>query len=230
MTVTVSSTPAGLSTREAQRRLQQYGPNALPQRSTRRWWRELVKQFTHPLALLLWMAAALSAVSGSTELGIAILVVIVLNALLAFVQEQQAEHAVEALGRYLPQHAWVLRDGHRQQVPATDLVPDDVLLVEEGDRVSADARLVEGVVEVDNSALTGESAPVVRDASLDDDRENPLDSPTRVFSGTVCTEGSAKAVVVGTGAHTELGRIAALSQRVHVDQSRWNARCAVSRG
>ncbi|WP_084578814.1 cation-transporting P-type ATPase [Kutzneria sp. 744] len=219
MTVTVSSTPAGLSTREAQRRLQQYGPNALPQRSTRRWWRELVKQFTHPLALLLWMAAALSAVSGSTELAIAILVVIVLNALLAFVQEQQAEHAVEALGRYLPQHAWVLRDGHRQQVLAVDLVPDDVLLIEEGDRVSADAQLVEGVVEVDNSALTGESAPVVRDASLEDDTEHPLDSPVRVFSGTVCTEGSAKAVAVGTGAHTEIGRIAALSQSVRVDQS-----------
>ncbi|HTI25658.1 MAG TPA: cation-transporting P-type ATPase [Kutzneria sp.] len=219
MTLTVSSTPAGLSTREAQRRLQRYGPNALPQRSTRRWWRELAKQFTHPLALLLWMAAALSAASGSTELAIAIVVVIVLNALLAFVQEQQAEHAVEALGRYLPQHAWVLRDGHRQQVLAADLVPDDVLLIEEGDRVSADARLVEGVVEVDNSALTGESVPVVRDAAQDDDLERPLDSPVRVFSGTVCTEGSAKAVVVGTGAHTELGRIAALSQRVHVDQS-----------
>jgi calcium-translocating P-type ATPase len=219
MTLTVSSTPAGLSTREAQRRLQRYGPNALPQRSTRRWWRDLVKQFTHPLALLLWMAAALSAASGSTELAIAILVVIVLNALLAFVQEQQAEHAVEALGRYLPQHAWVLRDGHRQQVLATDLVPDDVLLIEEGDRVSADARLVEGVVEVDNSALTGESVPVLRDATLDDDAGQPLDSPVRVFSGTVCTEGSAKAVVVGTGAHTELGRIAALSQRVQVDES-----------
>ncbi|AHH96941.1 cation-translocating P-type ATPase [Kutzneria albida] len=219
MTTTVEFSTAGLSDREVRRRLQVYGANELPQRSTGHWWRELGRQFTHPLALLLWCAAALAAGSGSTELAVAILVVILLNALLAFAQERQAEHAVEALGRYLPQYAQVVRDGRRLRVPAAGLVPGDLLLVEEGERVSADALLVEGTVEVDNSALTGESVPVVRSADPAAAQTRSLDSPALVFSGTVCTGGSARAVVLGTGTHTELGRIAALSQRVHTEES-----------
>jgi P-type E1-E2 ATPase len=214
MTVT-----AGLSTREARRRLQVYGRNELPLRSARQWWRELLKQFVHPLALLLWCAAALAMVSGSAQIGIAILVVIGLNAGLAFAQERQAEHAVEALGRYLPQCSWVLRDEHRQRVPAAELVPGDLLLIDEGDRIAADARVVEGTIEVDNSALSGESVPVMRGADLPEDGGRPMDSPVLVFSGTVCTGGTAKAEVRGTGTHTELGRIAALSQRVRVEDS-----------
>ncbi|MFB9905394.1 cation-translocating P-type ATPase [Allokutzneria oryzae] len=209
----------GLSVREAQRRLHVHGPNELPRRGTRRWWKELVRQFTHPLALLLWAAAVLAVVSGATPLSIAILVVIVLNAVLAFVQERHAEHAVEALGQYLPQRAWVIRGGHRHQVPARELVRGDVLLIDEGDRISADARLLSGSIEVDMSALTGESVSVPRGADFVDDASRALDSPVLVFSGTVCTAGSARAVVHSTGARTEIGRIAALSERVHVDES-----------
>lgn len=213
------SGPGGLSAREAARRLELYGPNELPQRRGQPWWVALGRQFTHPLALLLWAAAALSIGSGSTELGIAILAVIVLNAVLAFWQESQAEHAVEALGRFLPQRVWVVRDGQRRQIPARELVRGDVLVVEEGERIPADARLVAGAVEVDMSALTGESVPVSRSAGVTDDADRALDSPVLLFSGTVCTEGSATAVVHGTGVHTELGRIAALSQRVRPEES-----------
>ena len=215
----LKSGPSGLSEREAARRLGLYGGNELPVRRGRPWWLELGKQFTHPLALLLWVAAALAIGSGATELGLAVLAVIVLNAVLAFVQENQAEHAVEALGRFLPQQVAVVREGHRRQIPARELVRGDVVVLDEGERIPADARLVDGAVEVDMSALTGESTPVSRTAGLPDTAGTPLESPVLVFSGTTCTAGSARAIVYGTGVHTELGRIAALSQRVRTEQS-----------
>lgn len=213
------STKTGLSSREAARRLQVYGPNELPAAAGRHWLRSLIRQFTHPLALLLWVAAVLAAVSKSPVLAAAIVGVIILNAVLAFVQEQHAARAVEALSAYLPQRTWVLRGGHRSQVLARELVPGDVLFVEEGDRIPADARLIKGSVEVDMSALTGESNPVERAAGRIGSSERPIDSPVLVFSGTTCEAGSAVAVVHGTGSHTELGRIAALSRKVRTDMS-----------
>lgn len=213
------STETGLGAREVARRLQVYGPNELPAVGRSRWVAALLRQFTHPLALLLWLAAGLALVSGSVVLAIAIAAVIVLNAVLAFAQEEHAEHAVEALSEYLPQRAWVLRDGRRMQVLARDLVPGDVLFVNEGDRISADARLIDGSVEVDMSALTGESSPVERCAGSVEETQRALDSPVLVFSGTICVAGSAIAVIHHTGSHTELGRIAALSRRVHADVS-----------
>ncbi|MFI2364688.1 cation-translocating P-type ATPase [Promicromonospora sp. NPDC019610] len=211
--------PEGLTGREAARRLLVYGPNELERRRSRDWPGQLLRQLTHPLALLLWLAAILAFVSGTTVLGVAIIAVIVLNAALAFVQEQQAERAVEALAAYLPATATALRDGTRAEVPARDLVPGDVLLVEEGDRVSADARLIDGGVEVDLSTLTGESMPAYRSAELTDLSGPLLQARDLVFSGTSCTEGEARAVVFATGMHTELGRIAALSQRVEPEES-----------
>ena len=211
--------PEGLTGREATRRLLVYGPNELTRRRGRDWPGQLLRQFTHPLALLLWLAAALALVSGTQALGIAIVAVIVLNAGLAFVQEQQAERAVEALAAYLPDTATALRDGTRTIVRARDLVPGDVLLVEEGDRVSADARLIDGGVEVDLSTLTGESQPAYRSSELMDLSGPLLEARDLLFSGTSCTGGEARAVVFATGMHTELGRIAALSQRVERDES-----------
>ena len=160
------SRPEGLSSREAERRLVAYGPNELRRRGGRRWPRQLAKQFVHPLALLLWLAAALAFVAGVPTLGGAIVAVIFLNALFAFAQERQAERAVEALTRYLPQQAAVRRDGKREVIDARELVPGDVLLLAEGDRISADARLLEGAIEVDMSTLTGESQPVFRSAEF----------------------------------------------------------------
>ena len=160
----LETAPNGLSEREAARRLVAYGPNELRRRGHRSWPRELLRQFTHPLALLLWVASWLALIGVSPVLAVAIVAVIVLNAVFAFAQEQQAERAVEALEGYLPPQAKVLRDNRRRQVEARTLVPGDVMLLEAGDRVSADARLLEGALEVDLSTLTGESLPVYRSA------------------------------------------------------------------
>jgi calcium-translocating P-type ATPase len=205
--------PAGLSGREAARRLEVYGPNELARRGGRRWPGELAAQFTQPLAVLLAVAAVLAWASGTPRLAIAIAAVILLNAGFAFAQEMQAERAVEALAAFLPDHARVLRDGTRQEIQARLLVPGDVLLVEEGESVCADARLMTGTLEVDMSTLTGESAPVTRSAAPAEPGVPLLQAADVIFSGTACTGGEADALVTATGMHTELGRIAALSQR-----------------
>ncbi len=213
------SSPDGLSTAEVQRRLIQYGPNELTRRGGLKWPRELARQLTHPLALLLWLAAALSFAVGSQTVAIAVLLVIALNALFAFVQEMQAERAVEALAQFLPQQVRVLRDGKPSEILALELVPGDVVVVEEGDRVAADMRLISGAVEVDLSTLTGESAPVLRSATLIDPGVPRIAAQDLLFSGTSATGGEARAVVFATGMHTELGRIAALSERVKEEPS-----------
>lgn len=213
------SQPEGLRSREAARRLVAYGPNELVRRGGAHWPAQLARQFTHPLALLLFLAAALAFAAGTPVLGLAVLAVIVLNALFAFVQERQAERAVEALRGYLPPQAAVRRDGKRLFVPVAELVPGDVLLVEEGERVPADARLLDGTLEVDLSPLTGESQPVVRAAGMDGGHKRLLDARDVVFSGTSVVSGQASALVWATGMQTELGRIAALSERVKPEPS-----------
>ncbi|MFR9802354.1 cation-translocating P-type ATPase [Pseudonocardia sp. RS010] len=213
------SSRSGLSSADAARRLDRYGPNVLEHRAGRGWPRALVRQFVHPLALLLIVAAALAFLSGTRELGWAILAVVALNAVFAFVQETQASRAVEALGRYLPPRSRVRRDGTVGEIRAAELVPGDVVLIAEGDRVPADARLLSGALEIDAAALTGESVPVERDAAVPDTAGRKLDSPVLVFSGTACVAGSAEAVVHATGRHTEIGRIAALTGRRGHDES-----------
>ncbi len=211
--------PEGLDEREVARRLVHYGSNELVRREVRHWPRDLLAQIIHPLALLLWAAAALAALAGTGALAIAIVAVIVLNAAFAFVQERQAERAVEALRDYLPLHATVVRGGTRTVIEARTLVPGDVLVLAAGDRVPADARLVAGTLEIDASALTGESVPVLRTSVPGEDGQRGIEAPDIVFSGTTCSSGDATAVVVATGMTTQLGRVAALSQRLEREQS-----------
>jgi calcium-translocating P-type ATPase len=161
----------------------------------------------------------LAAVAGIAPVAIAVVVVILLNAAFAFVQERQAERAVEALQGYLPQKAEVIRDGSRLSVDAGGLVPGDLMLIEEGSRISADAHILDGAVEVDLSTLTGESVPVTRSVAPTRVHTPLLQARELVFSGTNCTGGEARAIVFATGMGTELGRIAALSQRVDVEES-----------
>jgi calcium-translocating P-type ATPase len=213
------SAPEGLSTREAQRRLLQYGPNTLQRRHKRRWPGELARQFTHPLALLLWLAAGLLLIVGSNVVAAAVVLIICLNAAFSFVQELQAERAVEELAKYLPQRARVERDGTVAEIDATQLVPGDIVLIQEGDRIAADVRLLNGAIEVNMSALTGESVPALRSAAMVDVNVPLLSAHELVFSGTTCTGGEARGVAFATGMATEIGRIAALSQRVKPDPS-----------
>jgi calcium-translocating P-type ATPase len=209
----------GLDEREAARRLIQVGPNEIRREATKPWWHSVVEQFTHPLALLLWLAAGLSLLTGVLTLAIAIVVVILLNAGFAFAQERQAEHATEALRDLLPPEARVRRGGALVEIEATALVPGDLLLLTEGDRLSADARLIAGAVEVDMSPLTGESQPVTRTADRSQPSAALIEAEDLVFAGTLCTGGDARAIVYGTGMHTQLGRIAALSQTVSNETS-----------
>src|ERR1035437_5193345 len=209
----------GLSDREAARRVVVMSSNELVRRHGPGWAGELVAQLVHPLALLLWVAAGLAALSGTAALAIAIVIVILINALFAFLQERHAEKAVEALSAYLPLKVHVIRHDSPRLMHVRELVPGDVIMIEEGDRVSADARLLSGSVEMDVSTPTGESLPVLREADPFDTHGPLLEARDVVFSGTNCTEGEATAVVFNTGMLTELGRIAALSQRVGHDQS-----------
>lgn len=209
----------GLSTAEAQRRLLQYGPNSLQRRGGRQWPKALARQFTHPLALLLWLAAGLLLIVGSHVVAAAVVLIIVLNAAFSFVQELQAERAVEELAKYLPQQAKVERDGAVVEIDATQVVPGDIVVIEEGDRIPADIRLLVGAVEVDMSALTGESVSTLRSAAMVDTKVPKLNAHELVFSGTNCTGGEARGVAFATGMATEIGRIAALSERVKPDPS-----------
>lgn len=211
--------PQGLSRREAERRAAVYGRNEVRREHRGRLRRELGRQLVHPLALLLWGAGGLAFVAGTSVLGMAIVAVILLNAGFALLQERQAERAVEALATYLPAHARVVRDGREQTVEAAQLVPGDLILLDEGNKIPADVRLVEGAVEIDLSMLTGESAPVERAATQTVTGAPTLREPNLAFSGTACIGGQAKAIVFATGRHTELGRIAALSQRTRREGS-----------
>ncbi len=196
----------GLTSEEAQRRLRRYGKNVLAEPRRPHPLARFCAQLLHLLALLLWAGAALAWAGGMPQLSLAIVVVIVVNAVFAYVQERKAERAIEALRRMLPQAARVVRDGVQVEISAEELVPGDLLVLAAGDRVSADARLVERVrLRVDQSALTGESWPV-----------EPEDE---VYAGTYVTAGSALAVVTATGMATRFGRVAELAQRVRSDPS-----------
>ncbi|MBD0860406.1 cation-transporting P-type ATPase [Gordonia sp. zg691] len=209
----------GLSGREADRRRVVFGPNEIVRRHGSQWAKQILVQLTHPLALLLWLAAVLAWVGDSRPLGIAIVVVILINAAFAFFQERHAERAVEALSDIMPPTARVVREAPEDTIAAIDLVPGDVIHLGEGDRVSADARLIAGAVEVDLSALTGESAPV-HVQSDSDARSGPiLEATDIVFSGTNVVGGDGRAVVFATGMQTQLGHIAALSQTGVRDES-----------
>ena len=151
---------AGLTTAEAADRLRRDGPNALPVPRRTPAWRRLAAQMVHFFALLFWVAGVLAFVAGLPQLGVAIFFVVVLNGVFAFVQEERAEHAAERLRDLLPRRVTVVRDGQRVEISAEDLVVGDVVLLADGDRISADLAL-ESVhaLAVDSSALTGESVP-----------------------------------------------------------------------
>lgn len=192
---------AGLTAGQAARLLAENGPNRLPAQRPTPWWRRLLAEMVHFFALLFWVAGGLAFVAGLPQLGIAIFVVIVLNGVFAFAQEERAQHAAEGLRQMLPRRATVLRDGVPQQIPADDLVVGDVVLLVEGDRISADATVCSAAgLSADTSALTGESVP-----------EHPAVGDA-VFAGCFVVEGEARARVVSTGAQTRLAAIATLTQ------------------
>jgi len=206
----------GLTAAEAAWRLEEYGLNELVERAARSAWSILLEQFTGIMVVILIISAVISAVLGETIDAIVIMVIVILNAVLGFVQEYRAERAMAALKRMAVPHVRVRRDGHLQEVTALSLVPGDIIQLETGNSVPADARLVESAnLRVQESVLTGESEAVEKDPAPLTGENLPLgDRVNSVFMGTVVTYGHGMALVTNTGMKTQLGKIADMLQSV----------------
>jgi P-type Ca2+ transporter type 2C len=216
--LTQLATPAegGLSTEEAQRRLERYGPNQLREAPPVTFWQMLWQQFNNFVVILLIVACLISAVLGEYVEAAAILAIVVLNATLGVVQERRAEQALAALRKLAAPDAQVIRDHSRRVIPSRELVPGDVILLEAGNYVPADVRLLEAInLRIDEAALTGESVPVQKDASLRLEADIPLgDRKNTAFMGTLVTYGRGRGIVVSTGMLTQIGLIAEMLQSV----------------
>jgi len=207
---------AGLTEAEAEARLARFGPNELAVSGRVTPWAILLDQLKNVLILILLAATALSAVLGHGTEAIAIAVIVLFAVLLGFVQEYRAERAIEALREMAAPTATAIRGGREVEVLASHLVPGDIFLLAAGDKVPADARVVESVnLQAEESALTGESVPVEKHAApLDADDLAVADRKNMVYAGTAATYGRGRAVVAATGMQTEFGKIAALLQTV----------------
>ena len=211
---------AGLTSTEAQRRIAKYGANTLPEKEQITYWQIFARQFQDVLIGILFVAAAISFIVGETTDSLAILAIIGLNALLGFVQEWKAEQALAALRNMLSPQCEVLRDNREQTIPAEELVPGDIVIIDTGSRIPADLRLLESVeLKVDESALTGESLAVSKSVERVDQHSPLAERSSMLWTGTAATNGRAKGIVVATGANTEFGRIAELTSAVSLDQT-----------
>ncbi len=208
----------GLSEAEARARLDKYGRNELAAEKPVPGWRKFLAQFEDTLVILLLVAAAVSAgvwlherASPVPYEALAILSIVLLNAAMGYAQIARAEKAVAALRAMTAAEATVVRDGERSRVPAAEIVPGDIVLVEEGDTVPADGRLIETTsLQTAEAALTGESQPVTKDTAAIADEATLGDRRNMIFTGTAVTYGRGKAVAVATGMETEMGQIAGM--------------------
>ncbi|MDI9888845.1 cation-transporting P-type ATPase [Streptomyces sp. HNM0645] len=203
-----SDADRGLSGEEAARRLELFGPNVLPVTVGGGLLRRVVRQFHHPLIYVLLVAGAITSALGEYVDSAVIFGVVLVNAVVGFVQESKAEAALEGLRAMVRTTATVVRAGRRREVPSSELVPGDLVLVEAGEKVPADVRLLrETELRVDESALTGESVPVPKDEVVLDARTPVADRRNILHSGTLVTAGQGAGIAVATGAETELGAI-----------------------
>jgi len=219
------TTEDGLSEEEAKRRLAEFGYNEIEEIRKKPLIFKFLSQLTHFLAVLLWIAAFLSFVSeyvhpgeGMLTLGLAIVGVIFINAIFAFIQEYRVEKALAAMKKLLPFYVRVLRNGKEIEISAREVVPGDVVTLMEGDKVPADIRIIEtNEIKVNNAPLTGESEPVGR--IKEPFSGELINSPNIAFAGTTVVSGSAKGVIFSTGMRTEFGRIAHLTSAVEAGLS-----------
>ncbi len=217
---TLDSRPSGLSTVEATTRLRQYGPNQLKGRKKVPPVIVFLRQFLSPLIYVLLAATVVSFIMDSYIDAIVILVVLLLNAVIGYVQETRAERAMEALIQMAAPQANVQRDGKVGVLPARQIVPGDILLLETGERVPADARLIEvSNLKVNEATLTGESMPVEKSTEPLGENVPVAERKNLVYMGTIITYGRARAVVVSTGMSTEIGRIATAIQEVKPEKT-----------
>ncbi|HSQ02155.1 MAG TPA: cation-transporting P-type ATPase [Methanobacterium sp.] len=211
----------GLSPKEVEIRLQKYGTNQIEEVKQKPLIFKFLANLYQILALLLWGASILAFISGTPQLGFAIIAVIIINAIFSFWQEYEAEKAVAALKKILPSIAKVIRQGIEEEVLTSQLVPGDLLVLEEGDNISADARLVEAFqMKIDTSTLTGESKPIRKISDPEEDSDEDLiGSFNMVLAGTSVSSGSGRAVIFATGVNTEFNKIASMTQKVQEEPS-----------
>ncbi len=203
----------GLSQEEAERRLEQYGKNELAQKKQDSMLKKLLANFTSLMAVLLWAGGIMAIISGSLQLGISIFCVNLINGLFSFFQEFKAEKATNALQQMLPANARVIRDGEERQILASEIVPGDIMILEEGDKISADARILRSSdFKADQSTLTGESNPIRKTGDALREECSYLEAENMVFSGTSAAAGTCRVLVVSTGMDSEFGKIAGLTQ------------------
>jgi len=211
----------GLNSAEAARRLAEHGPNELVERGHRSPWAILLEQFTGIMVVILMISAVVSIILGETFDALVIMIIVVLNAILGFTQEYQAEQAMAALKRMAVPHVRVRRDGHLQEVTARELVPGDIIQLETGNTVPADARLLETAnLRVQEAVLTGESEAVEKDPAPLAEENPPLgDRINSIYMGTIVTYGRGVALVTDTGMGTQLGKIANMLQSVGIEKT-----------
>jgi Ca2+-transporting ATPase len=217
----LDASPNGLTTEEAKTRLKKHGFNTLVEKKSRGFTYKLLSRFKDLFGVLLLFASALSAVSGLWQLSLIILGVVLLNIFLSLFQESRAEKAMQTLKHWMPEYAKVVRDGELQKVLVKEVVPGDIVVLEAGDRVPADARLIAAFdLWTNNVPLTGESEPQPRSARLVRAVDRAyLDSPNLVFMSTSVAKGRGKAVVFATGMDTQFGKIANLTQTIQEEPS-----------
>lgn len=209
----------GLTSQEAQKRLLKYGPNVLEEGRRVSPIQIFLNQFQDFMVMVLLAATLISALMGELADALTITVIVILNAILGFVQEYKTEKSLEALKKLAAPSAKVLRDGEEKEVEASQIVIDDVILLGAGDKVPADALLIEAHnLEVDESILTGESVPVHKEAPLNLNR-TAVESRNMVYMGTVVTKGKGKAVVTATGMQTEMGKIAGMMKEIEGEET-----------
>jgi Ca2+-transporting ATPase len=211
----------GLTEAEAARRLAENGPNELVERGKKSPWKILLEQFTGIMVVMLIISAIVSFLLGETVDALVIMIIVVLNSVLGFTQEYRAEQAMAALKRMAVPHVRVRRDGHIKEVMARELVPGDIILLETGNTVPADARLLESVnMRVQEAVLTGESEAVEKDTAPLAEANPPLgDRVNSVYMGTIVSYGRGTALVTDTGMKTQLGKIADLLQSVGTEKT-----------
>ncbi len=207
-----TSLDSGLKTEEVQNRYKKYGKNKLPEPKRESTFHKIFKQFTDILVLILIIAATVSFALGEVLDASVILGIVVVNGVLGYIQEVRAERAIEALKGLSTQYAHVLRDGEVRQIEVTELVPGDIITLESGDKIPADARLIEVVaMQVSEAILTGESSPIVKKVErLAQEGLAIGDQTNMVYKDTSVVFGRGKALVVATGKNTEIGKISAM--------------------
>ena len=211
----------GLTASEAKDRQDKYGKNVISEKKGKPIILVFLSNFVSLMAILLWIGGVIAFVAQMPELAVAIWLVNVINGVFSFWQEFRASKATEALKKMLPSYVRVIRDGQEQQILAENMVPGDIMLVQEGDKISADARVIASSdLQVNQSTLTGESNPVrkTHDPILKNGMSRS-EIPNLIFTGTSVASGTAKAVVISIGMDTEFGKIANLTQTVKEDQS-----------